>query len=119
MHTNDNATDETGSLPASYAFDDFELDVPLFEIRHRGVKLSAPPRVFDLILCLVRNCERVVTKAELLSTVWADCSVSNDALVQTIRRARGILGGSVHPSIQTIRGRGYRFVRPVARSREG
>jgi len=113
MHTNNNATDPTGSLSVSYAFDDFELDVPLFEIRQRGVKLAAPPRVFDLILCLVRNSDRVVTKTELLNTVWADCSVTNDALVQTVRRARGLLG----PSIQTIRGRGYRFVRPVARSR--
>lgn len=96
-----------------YAFDDFEMDVRLFEVRHRGVKLQAPPRVFDLLLVLVRNSDRVVTKSELFTALWPECRVSEDALVQTIRRARRLLGVSVQASIETVRGRGYRFVRPV------
>jgi len=96
-----------------YTFDDFEVDARLFEVRHRGVKLQAPPRVFDLLLVLVRNSDRVVTKSELVTALWPQCRVSDDALLQTIRRARRLLGVSVQSSIETIRGRGYRFVRPV------
>jgi DNA-binding winged helix-turn-helix (wHTH) protein len=91
---------------------EYELDENLFEVTHRGARLAAPPKVFDTLLLLARNLDRVVTKNELIRVVWEGAQVTEDALSQTIRRARLLLGfsGPSGPCIQTVRGRGYRLL---------
>ena len=91
-----------------YFFGGYEIDEELFEIRRSGERIAVSPRVFDAVLFLLGNQHRVVTKHELLQAVWAGVRVSDDALNQAIRKARRLLGGP--EAIQTVRGRGYRFV---------
>lgn len=103
-----------------YLFDEFELDDDLFEIRRNGVKLPVSPKVFDTVALLIRNRHRVVTKAELITCVWRGSSVTEDAIVQAIRKARRLLFGASEPPIETVRGRGYRFtlqVKPIVTAR--
>ncbi len=90
-----------------YWFGGYEIDDELFEVRKAGVPIPISPRVFDTVLFLVRNQHRVVTKDELLERVWAGIAVTDDALNQAIRKARRVLGDP--RTIQTVRGRGYRF----------
>jgi DNA-binding winged helix-turn-helix (wHTH) protein len=98
-----------------YQFGQWELDEELFELRLRGAPVSAAPKVFDTLLILFRNRHRVVTKSELLALVWKGSVVTDDALSFAVRKARRILSEAPEGgTIETIRGRGYRFVCALA-----
>ena len=63
-----------------YLFEEYTFDTDRRELR-RGVEvLSITPQVFDLLECLIRSRERVVTKDDLISTVWNGRIVSDAAL---------------------------------------
>jgi predicted ATPase/DNA-binding winged helix-turn-helix (wHTH) protein len=97
------------------AFGTFELDTGAVELRHRGELVAVEPRVFDVLVYLVRHRDRVVPKEELLDEVWGDRFVSESALSSCVRHIRRVLGddGTAQRLIRTARGRGYRFVAPV------
>jgi DNA-binding winged helix-turn-helix (wHTH) protein len=92
-----------------HQFWDYEVDENLFEVRWRGQPLSVAPKVFDILILLIRNQHRVVTKEELLGAVWPETRVTDDALNQAIRRARLLFSNRSPSPIRTVRGRGYRF----------
>ena len=97
------------------AFDDFELDTGLFELRHAGRRVALEPQVFTVLAYLVDQRERVVTKAELLDHVWGDRFISEAALTSRLMAARKALGddGRRQRYIKTVHGRGYRFAGDV------
>lgn len=107
---------ETATAP-SYQFDDFELDLALFELRRRHRRVKLDPRAFSLLHYLLEHRDRVVLKEELLSEVWSDTTVHPSVLPTSIRRIRSALGQSAREShpIQTLHRRGYRFNSPVKR----
>ena len=71
--------------------------------------------MFDVLVHLIRHRDRVVTKTELLDTVWGDRFVSESALASRLKSARRGVGddGSAQRVIRTVFGRGYQFVAPV------
>jgi DNA-binding winged helix-turn-helix (wHTH) protein/predicted ATPase len=100
-----------------YAFDDFEVDLQLFELRRAGQRVHVEPKVFDLLVFLIEHSERVVTKRELLEAVWPGEHVVEAVLPTAVRRLRTALGqdSSADTPIATERGRGYRFAAAVQR----
>ena len=66
------------------------------------------PRTYDVLLHLVRNAGRLITKQELIDVVWKDVAVTDDSLVQCLMEIRRALGDA-EPVIETVRGRGYLF----------
>ena len=96
-------------------FDNFELDVSLFELRKSGERIPVEPQVFDLLLFLARNHDRTVTKEEIFAAIWGDRIVSDAALSSQIKAARRVLGddGASQRIISTVHGRGFRFMIPV------
>jgi pimeloyl-ACP methyl ester carboxylesterase/DNA-binding winged helix-turn-helix (wHTH) protein len=98
-----------------YVFGDRELDTDTFELRRAGAPVNVEPQVFDVLSLLVAHRERVVTKEELLDSVWGDRFVSESALTSRIKDARRAVGDDGHRQevIRTVHGRGYRFVAPV------
>ena len=99
-----------------YRFGSFEVDFPLYELRSDGVPVRIDRKVFDLLRYLIEHNERVVDKHELLNQVWGG-EVVVDAVVTTaiarLRRVLGQRGGEGGP-VQTVHGRGYRFIAPLA-----
>jgi DNA-binding winged helix-turn-helix (wHTH) protein/tetratricopeptide (TPR) repeat protein len=94
-----------------YRFGEFELDTASHQLSRSGEPLSLWPKVFDLLRYLVENPGRLVTKQELLDSLWSDAQVSEGSVPWTIshaRRALGQRGGEKRP-IETVHGRGYRF----------
>lgn len=93
-------------------FGSFVLDPDQFELRQNGDVVSVEPRVFDLMVLLAKNRDRVVTKEEIFSEVWSNRIVSESALSSQIKMARKVLGdnGTAQHTIRTIHGRGFRFV---------
>jgi DNA-binding winged helix-turn-helix (wHTH) protein len=98
-----------------FVFEGFELDTDRLELRHRGQACHVEPQVFDVLRALVERRDQVVTKEELLDTVWGDRFVSVSALTSRIKAARQVVGdtGRQQRVIGTAHGRGYRFLLPV------
>jgi pimeloyl-ACP methyl ester carboxylesterase/DNA-binding winged helix-turn-helix (wHTH) protein len=106
------------SAPAGagvWRFDDFILDTGCYELRCGETVIRVEPQVFDVMVHLVGNHQRVVTKAELFDSVWGGRFVGEAALTSRIKAARRALGddGESQRYIRTIRSRGYRFVGQV------
>jgi TolB-like protein len=99
----------------SLRFADFEIDVAQHELRRSGETVHMEPQVFDLLLHLVRNRERIVSKDELIETVWNGRIVSEAALSSRINAARKAIGdnGNDQLFIRTLHKRGFRFVGTV------
>jgi DNA-binding winged helix-turn-helix (wHTH) protein/pimeloyl-ACP methyl ester carboxylesterase len=98
-----------------YAFADCELDCERRELRRNGTAVHLEPQVFDVLVHLVRNHDRVVTRDELLQAVWNGRAVSEDALTSRISAARRAIGdtGEHQQLIRTVQRRGFRFVGDV------
>jgi TolB-like protein/DNA-binding winged helix-turn-helix (wHTH) protein len=98
-----------------YVFGDYELDEQLYELRRAGESLKLDRKVFDVLTYLVQHHERLVTKDELLETLWPGQIVGEAALTRCITSARKALGddGNRQEFIKTQHGRGYRFVAPL------
>ena len=99
----------------TYFFGDTEIDPVLFEVRRGGHPVPVEPQVFDVLRYLVQHRDRVVSKEELLDSVWGDRFVSESALTSRIKEARRAVGddGQAQRVIRTVHGRGYRFVAEV------
>ena len=95
-----------------FLFEDYILDTERCELRRGPVLLAVEPQVFDLLVFLVRNCDRVVSKDDLLASVWGGRIVSESTLASRINAARRVIGdtGEQQRLIRTIIGKGVRFV---------
>ncbi len=98
-----------------YVFGDCELDTERFELRRGGVPCHLEPQVLDLLLHLVRNRDRLVTKQEIHQVIWNERVVSDSALSTRINAARRAIRDSRSKEgyIRTVFRRGFRFVGPV------
>lgn len=98
-----------------YAFEDFVLDTDRWELTRKGEAVTVSPKVFDLLVHLVRNRTRVVGKDDLLDVVWKGWCVSESTLSSHINWARTALGDSGRDQrlIRTVARRGFRFVGEV------
>jgi DNA-binding winged helix-turn-helix (wHTH) protein len=97
------------------AFGDLELDSALFELRRGGTRVPIEPQTFDVLAYLVMNRHRVVAKVELMDAVWGGRFVSEAAVTSRIKHVRRAVGddGDAQRVIQTVHGRGYRFIATV------
>ncbi len=100
-----------------YQFDQFTVDTLRFELRKGSVALAIEPQVLELLLLLVENSERLVTKNEIIDSVWKGRMVSESALSSRIKAARQLLGddGKSQSFIKTVHGKGFRFVAEVTK----
>ncbi len=98
-----------------YYFEDCVLDTDRRELRRKSSLVAVEPQVFDLLVYLMRNRDRVVTKDDLLAAVWHGRIVSESALANRINAARGVIGdaGNLQRLIKTLPRKGVRFVGAV------
>jgi DNA-binding winged helix-turn-helix (wHTH) protein/tetratricopeptide (TPR) repeat protein len=94
-----------------YRFGQFELDEKAYTLTRSGQPLRLRPKLFDVLLHLIRHRDRVVTNRELLEAVWGPEHVTPSVVPWTISRLRSALGqqGDRQSPIATIPRRGYRF----------
>jgi len=98
-----------------YEFDDFRIDSGQFMLVRHGQPQPITPTVFRILLHLLGNAGRVVTKEELVSNVWPDSYVAEGNLNRNVSTLRKVLGEKPrdHRYIETIPKTGYRFIAPV------
>jgi TolB-like protein len=98
-----------------FLFENNVLDGDLRELSCNGAAVPLQPQVFDLLLYLVSQRARVVSKQELISRIWSNRLVSDSALNSRINAARKALGddGAMQRLIRTVPRKGFRFVGEV------
>jgi DNA-binding winged helix-turn-helix (wHTH) protein/tetratricopeptide (TPR) repeat protein/TolB-like protein len=101
-------------MPSSnsvYRFGEYELRVRARALFRQGVGVPLPSKTFEVLLYLVANSGRVVTKDELLKGVWPDSFVEESNLTQHVFRLRKALQPQPDspPCIVTVPGQGYQF----------
>jgi DNA-binding winged helix-turn-helix (wHTH) protein len=98
-----------------YLFGEFALDSSRRTLSRADSPISLTPKAFDVMLFLVRNPNRLVTKEELLQAVWGDTFVEEGNLTQYISHLRKALGDNSEDSrlIVTIARKGYQFTARV------
>lgn len=100
---------------APLRFEDFILDVARRELRHGTELVPLEPQVFDLLVYVVQNRDRVVSKDDLIQAVWSGRIVSESALTTRINAVRKALGdsGEEQRLVRTVARKGVRFVGTV------
>jgi TolB-like protein len=98
-----------------FFFDDHALDTDRRELHRGSEAISVEPQVFDLLVFLVQNRGRVVSKDDLIDAVWGGRIVSESTLASRINAARRAVGdsGERQKLIRTISRKGLRFVGAV------
>ncbi|MFL6214491.1 MAG: transcriptional regulator [Blastocatellia bacterium] len=98
-----------------YRFDGLELNTALGCLQRGDSERALRPKSYHLLLYLIENRQRLVTKEELIAHIWGSAAVTDDALVQVIVELRRALGDdSRRPRyIKTIPKAGYRFIGAV------
>src|SRR5580698_5062895 len=98
-----------------FRFGQFELDPARRTLCCANSPVSLTPRAFDVLLFLLQNPNRLVTKEELLQAVWGDSFVEEGNLTQYISHVRKALGDNTEDArlIVTIARKGYQFAGEV------
>jgi TolB-like protein len=98
-----------------FLFADHELDIGRRELRRGCERVAVEPQVFDLLVYLVQNRDRLVSKDDLIASVWGGRIVSDSTLSSRINAARKAIqdNGEDQKLIRTIARKGLRFVGTV------
>ncbi len=99
----------------TFVFHDCVLDAGRRELLRGGVTVPVEPQVFDLLLYLVRNRGRVLSKDDLIEAIWGGRIVSDSAVTTRINAARKAIGdtGAAQRFIRTVPRRGLHFIGEV------
>ena len=99
-----------------FHFSNHVLDAGLRELTRSGEAIAIEPQVFDVLIYLVENRDRVVTKDDLIESIWEGRIVSESTLTSRINAARKAVGdtGKDQTLIRTIARKGFRFVGDVS-----
>src|SRR5262245_42251131 len=94
----------------------YTIDTGQFAIRRGDEPVAVEPQVFDLLVLLIRERDRLVTKDEIFEIIWKGRAVSAAALSSRVKAARKALGdnGKSQRLIRTLHGRGFQFIGAVA-----
>jgi DNA-binding winged helix-turn-helix (wHTH) protein len=98
-----------------YIFDNYALDPDRRELRSGATAVAMEPQAFDLLLHLIRRREHVVSRDELIESIWGGRIVSESALSTRINAVRNAIGdnGTEQRLIKTLPRKGIRFVGEV------
>ena len=99
-------------------FDDFQLDYGRFQLCRRGLPVRLESLPLQLLMFLVEKRGQLVTREQISSELWSkdvfvDVEQGINTAIRKIRRALADDAGEPQ-YLQTVVGRGYRFVAPTA-----
>jgi len=103
------------SSSTRFRFGPFIVERAAYRLLREGQAITLTPKLVDLLLYFVARPSVLITKDELLSAIWPDVTVTENALTQAISDLRQTLGDdpSAPTYIQTVARRGYRFIADV------
>jgi TolB-like protein/Flp pilus assembly protein TadD len=98
----------------TYLFSSYRLDLRRGSLSANGDEIPLRPKSFEVLRHLVQNAGRLVSKDELVSTVWPSVTVADEALARCVSDVRAALNDSGQSIIKTIPRRGYLFTAAVS-----
>ena len=100
----------TGHKSSVFKFEDVEVREGEFLLIKGTQAVPVEPKAFRVLIYLLQNPGRVVTKEEILESVWNDCAVSDNSLTRSIATLRRLLRDDTHEPhyIATVPTVGYR-----------
>ena len=104
-----------------YRFADVEVNTSQNCLKRGEQEQHLRQKAFSVLVHLLEQRQRVVTKDELMKSVWKDTAVTDDALVQCIKEIRRTIGDDSHQSrfIKTVPKTGYRFIGKLEEAKNG
>jgi TolB-like protein/Flp pilus assembly protein TadD len=102
-----------------YCFEEYEADTDLRELRRSGRSVSLTPQVFDILVYLIHNRDHVVSRDDLLNSIWKGRIVSESALTTRLNAVRVAIGDSGRQQrlVKTVPRRGFRFIGDIIEKR--
>lgn len=102
-----------------HIFDQFVVNTSTHELRCHDNAVPIEPKAFDVLCYLIENNDHVVSKDELVQSIWDGRAVSDAAVSSAVRAVRNALGddGKGQRIVKTVHGRGFRFIAPVVQMR--
>jgi len=104
------AQETTGRI---WRFSDYEFDELRRELRARGKAVELESKPLEILLQLLLHAGEVVTKEELLESVWPDVMVVDGSLATAVSKLRKAMGDEEHPAVVTVPRVGYKLAVPV------
>jgi DNA-binding winged helix-turn-helix (wHTH) protein len=102
------------SRPKIYRWGDWQFEPVEYRLLHAGQQVTLSMKTLDLLALLIARAPRLATKEEILSAVWPDAAVEEGNIAFHVNALRKALDEDGDEScIETVRGRGYRFVAAV------
>jgi Tol biopolymer transport system component/DNA-binding winged helix-turn-helix (wHTH) protein len=110
-----------GNKSFVFRFADVEVREREFTLIKAGKVLAVEPKAFRALVFLLLNPQRLISKEELLNSLWGDAAVTEGSLTRCIWLLRRVLEDDIHEPryIETVATVGYRFVCPVEVSEDG
>ncbi|HEY3198711.1 MAG TPA: DPP IV N-terminal domain-containing protein [Nitrospirales bacterium] len=101
--------------PLVYQFDDVRVDLGSCTVTKAGSPVQLEPKAFSVLVFLIENGSQLAEKSEILTAVWKDAFVTDNALTRVIAQLRKALGEESKDTkyIETVHTRGYRFLPAV------
>lgn len=95
-----------------YQFDDYRLCTKTHSLKSAGEPVAIEPQTFALLNALIANRDTVLTKDDLVDSVWGGRFASDASIASRVKQARKAIGddGTTQRYIKTIHGVGYRFI---------
>jgi TolB-like protein/DNA-binding winged helix-turn-helix (wHTH) protein len=106
----------TDTAREMFQFKGYTLDVARGCLRTADREVELRPKSFEVLRYLVESGGRLVTKDEIIKSVWPNVVVTDESLAQCISEVRHAIGDGGQAIIKTVPRRGYRFVAPVSQS---
>jgi DNA-binding winged helix-turn-helix (wHTH) protein len=109
---------QSATAPGVFRFgDDFVLDVRAYELRSAGIPLKLKPIPMELLMFLIERRGELVTREQIVERIWGKGVFldTDNSINGAISRIRQVLReDAAQPRfVQTVTGRGYRFIAPV------
>ena len=99
--------------PRQFRFGDFNLDLDAGMLSRGGQEIPLRPKSFAVLCYLVVRHGRLVSKEDVIESVWSDAAVTDNSLAQCLREIRRALEDESQQMIRTVARRGYVFAAPV------
>jgi eukaryotic-like serine/threonine-protein kinase len=113
MNQQGTAGEFAGTSGRLWRFADYEFDELGRELRVKGRSVELESKPLDVLLQLLLHAGEVVTKEELLESVWPDVMVVDGSLATAVSKLRKAMGDEEHPAVVTVPRVGYRLAVPV------
>src|SRR3984893_4651288 len=113
MNSNAKPGDVSTASGRLWRFADYELDEMGRELRVKGRPVELESKPLEILLQLLLHAGEVVTKEELLESVWPDVMVVDGSLATAVSKLRKAMGDEEHPAVITVPRVGYKLAVPV------